>query len=217
MSGYVVQRNNMVDTQIVANGVTDERLIQAFRDVPRERFVPSANRPIAYAEAEAGIVHGRSLLAPRTFAKLLQLADIKPSDSVLDVGCATGYSTAILARTAQRVVGLEQDADLVRIAVETLHDCGVANATVAQGSLVEGYRAAAPYDVIVLEGAFEQTPERLLSQLADGGRLVGVARKGAQGHAIVYLKEPKRVGRSIGFDASAPLLAGFGQPAGFVF
>src|ERR1700722_12903694 len=153
MPDYAVPRINMVDAQILANGVTDERLIQAFRDVPRERFVPSAKRSVAYADAEIEIVQGRSLLAPRTFAKLLQLAEIGPGDSVLDVGCTTGYSTAVLSRIARRVIGLEEDADLVRIAIDVLHNCDAGNASIVQGPLTGGNRASAPFDVIVLEGA----------------------------------------------------------------
>lgn len=217
MPDYVVQRLNMVDSQVLANGVTDDRLLQAFREVPRERFVPSAKRPVAYAEAEIEVVPGRSLLAPRTFAKLLELAEIEPSDSVLDVGCATGYSTALLARIARRVIGLEQDADLVRIAVETVHGCGAENASVVQGPLPDGFRAAAPFDVVIVEGAFERSPENLLAQLKEGGRLVGILQNAQQGQAVLYLKEPGRIGRRIGFDASAPVLGGFRQPAGFIF
>jgi protein-L-isoaspartate(D-aspartate) O-methyltransferase len=217
MSDYGIPRLNMVDAQIVANGVTNEHLIAAFRAIPRERFVPSAKRSVAYAENEIEVVPGRSLLAPRTFAKLLQLAELEPSDSVLDVGCATGYSTAVLSRVSRRVIGLEQDADLVRIAVETVHGYGAKNASVVQGSLADGYRAGAPFDVIVLEGAFEQSPEKLLAQLAEGGRLVGICRNGAEGQAVLYLKETGRIGRRVGFDASAPILSGFKQPAGFIF
>ncbi|HTT82681.1 MAG TPA: protein-L-isoaspartate O-methyltransferase [Rhizomicrobium sp.] len=217
MPDYVVQRLNMVDSQVLANGVTDERLIEAFRNVPRERFVPSARRPVAYADAEIEIVRGRSLLAPRTFAKLLQFAEIQPSDSVLDVGCATGYSTAVLARISRRVIGLEYDADLVRIAVEALHECGARNASVVQGPLPDGYRGGAPFDVIIVEGGFQRSPEHLIAQLAEGGRLVGILQDEEHGRAILYLKEPGRVGRRIGFDASAPVLSGFRQPAGFVF
>ncbi len=217
MPDYAVQRINMVDSQVLANGVPDGRLVEALRDVPRERFVPSAKRSVAYADAEIEVVHGRWLLAPRTFAKLLELAEIEPSDSVLDVGCATGYSTAILARISGRVIGLEQDADLVRIAVEAVHDFGCRNASVVQGSLTHGVRAAAPFDVIIVEGAFERSPDNLLAQLAVGGRLVGILQNAEQGHAVLYLKEPERMGRRIGFDASAPVLAGFRQPAGFIF
>jgi protein-L-isoaspartate(D-aspartate) O-methyltransferase len=217
MPDYRVQRLNMVDSQVLANGVTDTPLIEAFREVSRERFVPPNRQSVAYADAEIEIVRGRSLLAPRTFAKLLQLADIQPSDSVLDVGCGTGYSTAVLARLSRRVIGLEQDADLVRIAEEALRACGAGNATLIQGSLAEGYRAAAPFSVIVVEGGFEQIPDRLFGQLAEGGRLVGILRNVAQGQAMLYLKESGRVGSSVGFDASAPVLSAFRRPAGFVF
>ena len=217
MPDYAVQRLNMIDSQILANGVTDASVVEAFRQVPRERFVPSAMRSIAYADAEIEVVHGRSLLAPRTFAKLLQLAEIQPSDSVLDVGCATGYSTAVLALICRRVIGLEQDADLLRIASEVLHECGTRAASVAQGALPEGIRAAAPFDVIVVEGAFERRPDNLLAQLTEGGRLVGILQNSHQGHAVIYLKEPGRTGYRIGFDASAPVLSAFRQPAGFIF
>jgi protein-L-isoaspartate(D-aspartate) O-methyltransferase len=215
MPDYFVQRHNMVDSQILANGVTDARLLEAFREIPRERFVPPAKRAVAYADAEIEIVHGRSLLAPRTFAKLLQLAEIQPSDIVLDVGCATGYSTAVLSQIPRRVIGLEQDADLVRVAAEALHDYG--NASVTQGALPGGCRAGAPFDLIVVEGAFERDPESLIAQLSEGGRLVGILQNRDRRHAVIYLKEVGRVGRRMAFDASAPVLNGFREPTEFVF
>ncbi|MGH6878209.1 MAG: protein-L-isoaspartate O-methyltransferase family protein [Rhizomicrobium sp.] len=217
MPDYAAQRHTMVALQILADGVTDERLLASFRDVPRERFVPAEKRSVAYADAPIELVHKRWLLEPRTFSKLLQLAEIRPSDSVLDVGCTTGYSTAVLAKIARRVVGLEEDADLVRIASDTLRETGILNASIAQGALVEGNRAGAPFDVIIIEGAIEQTPQKLLAQLAEGGRMVAISRRDAQGHAILFLKEPDRLGRRIAFDAWAPVLSGFRQPAGFMF
>jgi protein-L-isoaspartate(D-aspartate) O-methyltransferase len=207
----------MIDSQIFANGVTNVRLLEAFRKVPREQFLPPTKRSVAYADAEVEVAHGRSLLAPRTFAKLLQLAEIQPTDSVLDVGCATGYSTAILSRISNRVIGLEQDADLVRIASETLYECGEGNASVMQGALPDGNRGGAPFDVIVVEGAFEQNPERLIAQLSEAGRLVGILQNEEERHAVIYFKERGDVARKIGFDASAPVLNGFRQPAGFTF
>ncbi|HEX4078392.1 MAG TPA: protein-L-isoaspartate O-methyltransferase [Rhizomicrobium sp.] len=217
MPDFVAQRQNMVASQVHADGVVDESLLASFGEVPRERFVPAEKRCIAYADAAIELVHRRWLLAPRTFAKLLQLAEIEPTDSVLDVGCATGYSTAVLAKVARRVVGLEEDADLVRIASEALHGSGLANVSVVQGALAEGNRAAAPFDVIIVEGAIEQTPQTLLSQLAEGGRLAAVFQRNGLGQAILYLKEQNRVGHRMGFDASAPVLNGFRQAAGFVF
>jgi protein-L-isoaspartate(D-aspartate) O-methyltransferase len=135
---------------------------------------------------------------------------------VLDVACGTGYSAAVLARLAAEVVALEQDADLVRIASELL-----ANATgkveVVQGGLIEGVKGQAPFDVIFVNGAIEQTPDALLGQLAEGGRLVTVMRESGQTRAWLFVKQNGQVGRRPDFDADVPLLAGFKKAMGFVF
>lgn len=217
MPDYAGQRLTMVASQVLPSGATDERLLGAMGEIPRERFVPADKRSIAYADAPLEVVNRRWLLAPATFARLVQLAQIAPDDRVLDVGCTTGYSTAVLAKLARRVVGLEEDADLVRIASECLHGMQVGNAQVVQGALADGHRAENPYDVILVEGAMEEEPERLLAQLAEGGRLVGILQRETQGHGILYLKERGQTGRRVAFDATAHVLAGFREPAGFVF
>jgi protein-L-isoaspartate(D-aspartate) O-methyltransferase len=148
---------------------------------------------------------------------MLQLAEIAPTDNVLDVGCMTGYSSAILARIAARVTALESDADLVRVAAEMLPAVGAANATVVQGDLAEGHKAKAPYDVIFVNGAIEVRPAALLAQLTEGGRLVAVMKSGAQGHATVFLKDKGQIGSRAGFDADAQILPGFREKVGFVF
>ena len=124
MPDYTAQRTNMVELQVRANDVTDIRIHEAMRDVPRERFVPAAKRGIAYADVPVEVVPNRYLLEPRTFSKLIQLAQIAATDSVLDVGCVTGYSTAVIARLAARVIALEQDADLVRVASDMVPAVG---------------------------------------------------------------------------------------------
>jgi len=217
MSNYALQRFNMVETQVRPNDVTDPRIHAALLDVERERFVPTARRAIAYADTAVEVSPGRYLPDPRTFSKLLQLAAIQPSDKALDVGCATGYSTAVLARLAKSVVALEQDADLVRIAAETVPAVGASNATVVQGGLTEGYKAKAPYDIIFINGAVEAVPDSLLGQLAEGGRLVAIVRQGAQGRAQLFVREKGRVGSREDFDSGTPLLAGFRKVVGFVF
>jgi protein-L-isoaspartate(D-aspartate) O-methyltransferase len=215
MPDFLTQRLNMVEAQVRANDVTDPRIQDAMREVAREQFVPSAKRGIAYADAAIEVVRGRYLLEPRTFAKLLQLANVAADDRVLDVACATGYSTAVLARLCKSVIGLEQDADLVRVATETL--AGIKNVTVVQGSFIEGAREHAPYDVIFLNGAIEVVSDALLAQLADGGRLVTVVQEGALARAHLFLREHGRVGHRVAFDAAAPLLAGFKETVGFIF
>jgi protein-L-isoaspartate(D-aspartate) O-methyltransferase len=208
-------RFNMVETQIRPADVTDPRVLAVLNAVPRERFVPRASVALAYADVPVAIAPGRYLLDPRSFAKLLQLAEIGPEDRVLDVGCGTGYSAAVLARLAGEVIALEQDADLVRVASELLANA-VGKVEVVQGGLVEGVKGQAPYDVIFVNGAVEQIPETLLAQLAEGGRLVTFLKDG-QSRAWLFLKEKGQVGKRPDFDADVPVLAGFRKAVGFVF
>jgi protein-L-isoaspartate(D-aspartate) O-methyltransferase len=209
-------RFNMIEAQIRTSAVTDVRIHAAMGEVARERFVPTASRALAYADVPVPVAPGRFLLDPRTFAKLLQLARVTADDRVLDVGCATGYSAAVLGRMAKSVVALEQDADLVRIASDALAGAP-GSVVVTQGALIEGFKAGAPYDVILVDGAIEQAPETLLSQLAEGGRLVAVITQGTQGRAHLFLKENGVIGQRPDFDASVPLLAGFKKAVGFIF
>jgi len=208
-------RFNMIEAQIRTNNVTDVRIHAALDAVMRERFVPSTKQALAYADVPVEIAPGRYLLDPRSFAKALQLVRVTAEDKVLDVGCGTGYSSAVLGRLARAVIALEQDADLVRVAAGLLE--GLANVQITQGALIEGFKDGGPYDVIFVNGAIEAQPDTLLSQLAEGGRLVAFVQKGAQGRATLYLKEQGRVGHREDFDANVPLLAGFKKHLGFVF
>jgi protein-L-isoaspartate(D-aspartate) O-methyltransferase len=208
-------RFNMIEAQIRTNDVTDVRIHAALGAVERERFVPSAKKALAYADVPVEIAPGRYLLDPRSFAKALQLAEITADDLVLDVGCGSGYSSAILARLAKNVVALEQDADLVRLASGLLER--EPNIQVTQGALIEGFKGGGLYDVIFVEGAIEAEPATLLSQLEEGGRLVTFEQSGAQGRAVLYIKDHGQVGRRAAFDAFVPLLAGFKKHVGFIF
>lgn len=208
-------RFNMIEAQIRPADVTDVRIHAAMGAVAREKFVPSAAQALAYADVPVAVAPGRYLLDPRSFAKLVQLAAIGPEDRVLDVGCATGYSSAVLARLAGEVVALEQDADLVRVASGLLANVQ-GKVELVQGGLVEGVRGHAPFDVIFVNGAIEQVPDTLLSQLAEGGRLVAVLKDG-QSRAWLYVKENGQIGRRPDFDADVPVLAGFKKAMGFIF
>jgi protein-L-isoaspartate(D-aspartate) O-methyltransferase len=208
-------RFNMIEAQVRANDVTDVRIHAALNAVMREKFIPTAKRALAYADVPVEIVPGRYLLDPRSFAKAIQLARITAEDKVLDVGCGTGYSSAVLGRLARTVVALEQDADLVRIASGLLEN--QPNVQITQGALIEGFKDGGLYDVIFVNGAIEAQPDTLLSQLAEGGRLVAFLQSGAQGRATLYLKEQGRVGHRGDFDANVPLMAGFKKHVGFIF
>jgi protein-L-isoaspartate(D-aspartate) O-methyltransferase len=223
MTDFAAARRMMVDGQVRTNDVTDLRLQAAMLELPREIFVPRDKAALAYVDLDipvregASSVPARRLLKPMVLAKLIHAAEIGPQDRVLDVGCATGYSTAVLARLASAVVALEQDAALAGVAVENLRAVGGANATVVTGPLTEGWSAQAPYDVILVNGAIEIAPAKLLAQLKDGGRLVCVQGRGPASKAMLYRKGGGAVsGRPI-FDAAAPLLPGFAELPAFVF
>jgi len=213
---FALARRMMVDGQVRTSDVTNLDLIAAMLEVPRERFVPSRNADIAYLDRDVPLDNGsRQLLKPMVLAKLIQAADVRTGDRVLDLACATGYSTAILSRLAASVVALEEDVDLAQKATQNLKH--VANVTVVQGPLAGGWPERAPYDVILLNGKSEVVPQDICRQLSDGGRLVGVVGEGVVGKAMIYLSEGGDVsGRPI-FDAAAALLPGFAKPPAFVF
>jgi len=209
------QRANMVATQLRTNDVTDTRLIKAILSVPREDFVPASLVPLAYMEGCISLGKSRVLLDLRSFGKMAQLAAIGPSDRVLDVGCGTGYSTAVLAQLAAHVTGLEQEHAFAEIA--STHVRGAANAEIACSRMSEGLPARAPFDVILLNGAIEHRPDALTAQLAEGGRLVCIVKDGAAGHARLFLKEGGAVGERDAFDAQVPVLPGFEKVRSFAF
>jgi protein-L-isoaspartate(D-aspartate) O-methyltransferase len=214
------QRINMVESQVRPSDITDRRIIRAMLEVPREAFVPSSLRALAYMDGAVPVVDGaeaaRCLLAPRTFAKLAQLAEIGPDAIVLDVGCATGYSTAVLARLAKSVVAVEVNAELTARARETLSRLGVTNALVLDGELPKGAPMQAPFDAILLEGAVACMPEKLLGQLKDAGRLAAIATDGVFGRANVWRRTGKLFDARPAFDAGAPVLPGFARRPHFV-
>jgi protein-L-isoaspartate(D-aspartate) O-methyltransferase len=210
-------RRLMVDGQIRTADVTDAALLDALRTVPREQFLPPALAPLAYLDADIPLGKGRALLRPMVLAKLIQAAPISAGARILDVGCATGYSAAILARLGAFVVALEEDADLAAAATAALAAVGAINAQVVVGPLVAGWRAGAPYDGILLNGAAEVVPEVLGDQLKPGGWLIGVGGRPPACKGMVYrVTEGCLVGRPI-FDAAATSLPGFRAPPSFVF
>jgi protein-L-isoaspartate(D-aspartate) O-methyltransferase len=156
-------------------------------------------------------------MKPMVLAKLLQAAEIGETDRVLIVGCATGYSAAVIEHLAGSVVALEQDPGLAQLARDNLQALGARNATVVTGPLVGGWPAGAPYDVILLDGAVEDVPQALLRQLKDGGRLLGVLGRAPLSKAIMFLSTGVESSSRPIFDATAPALPGFAKPAAFVF
>ncbi|MBZ9659676.1 protein-L-isoaspartate O-methyltransferase [Mesorhizobium sp. ESP-6-4] len=217
------RRVKMVDGQIRTTDVTSAPLIEAMLTVPREAFVGAGQQDLAYIDEDIRISDGangsgaRYLMEPSPLAKLLQLAEIDASDSVLDVGCGTGYSAALLSRLARSVVALESDAALAEAAKSTLSSLGCQNVTVVTGPLPQGQAAKGPYNVIFIGGSVEEVPQALLDQLAEDGRLVAVEGRGNSGVARLFVKAGGVVTGRRAFNAAIKPLPGFERAHAFEF
>jgi protein-L-isoaspartate(D-aspartate) O-methyltransferase len=197
------------------------------RALPRQRFVPPKLAGLAYIDEAIEVfpaidgAPARFLLAPMVLARLVQLAAIEPQDNVLDIGCATGYSTAVLASLGRRVIGLEPEPELASAARDSLRALGIDNAEIVEGPLNAGFPGSAPYDVIVLNGSTPEVPASLLAQLAQGGRLVVVlsarANQASQGRAFLFIRVGTELSGLPHFDAGARPLPGFAPESCFSF
>jgi protein-L-isoaspartate(D-aspartate) O-methyltransferase len=221
MSGFSAARQNMVDGQVRPSDVTDRRILDAMLAVPREVFVPEDRRALAYLDLDVEVSESASikrfLIKPAVTAKMLQAADIKAGDSVLVVGCATGYLAALAARLAARVTATESDPALAVKAKDILTQCEVPNVTVRSGAAAEGDPVDAPYDVIILNGATEIAPEVLYRQLKEGGRLVGVFAASRPQRAVIVTRSHGDFGNRTLFDTTVPVLPGLERLPEFVF
>ena len=207
----------MVESQLRPNRVTDPALLEALAAVPRELFVPATLRSVAYVDEDIPLGHGRFLMEPMIFGRLLELAAVRPSDAALVIGAGTGYDAAVLARIAGRVVALESDGELARQAAQRLQDLGAANVALIEGPLTEGAPRQAPFDVILFDGAIERVPAAILDQLAEGGRLAAVVRTAGIGRATLMTRQSGILASRAAFDAAVPSLPGFEVEAAFVF
>ena len=211
---FEAMRRAMVESQLRTTGVNDPRVVAAMAEVPRERFVPVERRALAYIDRPIALGSGRALNIPEATGLLLTAAAVRASDKVLLVGAASGYTAALLEKLAADVVALEEDSGLLTFARENLSGSRV---ELVEGSLNQGWAAAAPYDLIVLDGLIEQVPDALVEQLADNGRLAcAILDRGASRLAV-----GRKSGAGFGFDMfadceSAPL-PGFSRPKSFVF
>ncbi|MDE4131809.1 protein-L-isoaspartate O-methyltransferase [Phaeobacter sp. QD34_3] len=209
MTDFAERRRMMVDTQIRPSDVTKYPIIEAMLAVPRESFVPDAQREAAYADQNLDLDTGRVLLEPRTLAKILDALDIQNDELVLDVACGLGYSTAVTARMAQMVIGVEEDETMGGDAQAQLSEAGADNAIVHIGPMADGAAEHGPYDVILVQGGVEEVPAALLEQLRDGGRIAAIFMSGALGEVKIGYKTGDQLSWRFAFNAGAPVLPGF--------
>lgn len=218
MPDMSLARLHMVEGQVRTNDVTDARIIELMSRIERERFVPAEKQNLAYADLCVELKPGRFMTDPRSFAKLLQALDIKEGDRVLDIACASGYSSAVLSGLSADVTALEEDEELAKLAASALRACpklGRLNGVV--GPLKAGAPAHAPYDVIFVNGAVEEIPKAWVDQLKEGGRMGVIVKNGPIGKANFCVRKAGTLGQRVVFDATVSVLPGFERTRSFVF
>ncbi len=214
MSDFAARRVMMVDTQVRPSDVTKYPVIGAMLAVPREAYVPPALREAAYVGENLALAPGRVLMEARTLAKMLDFLDIRANELVLDVGAGLGYSAAVIAQMAEAVVAVETD-PMAAEAQATLAAERVDNVAVITADLAAGSARHAPFDVIVIDGGVEVVPEALTDQLRSGGRICALFMQGALGTVRIGTKTADGMVWRDAFNATAPVLPGFGRKRAF--
>ena len=216
----IIAKKNMIHSQLLPNKVTDEKLLQVFNTVPRENFVPKNLENIAYTDEDIAIGQGQYLREPLITARLIQAANIKKSDIVLDIGCGSGYSSAILSHLAATVIGIEENSAIAEDAEEILKEMDICNVAIINTDVQAGYKEQAPFNVILINGSILHVPSYITDQLAEGGRLLTViahSKNTNNGKAILMKKEKGNIKTTYLFDAATPPLLGFEEKEFFTF
>jgi protein-L-isoaspartate(D-aspartate) O-methyltransferase len=219
---YTDARNNMVDSQIRPNRVTDPRVLDAMRSLPREQFVPPHLSAVAYIDEDLPLGGGRVLLEPLLTARLVQSARVKPGERVLMVAAGTGYGAAVMAACTTNVTALEEDDALMAIALRVLPRVA-ASVHLVNGRLAAGLPGEKLWDAIVIEGAVAAIPDTFAGQLSPHGRLVTIVRPAGAPTGRLVLAEP--VATAAGhrlrsrelFDSATPLIPSLVPAPSFVF
>lgn len=205
-------RKNMVDCQILTNGVYDERLLEAFQTIPREIFVPDRKKTYAYIDEDIEFAPGRYLLEPCVQARLIQALGLDKDKAVLDVGTGTGYSAAILSMVAKTVIALESDAELAGQGAANLDTLGLYNVAYLCEDIQDFGQIHAPYPAICINGAVEEIPEAAFQALDISGKLACVVKQRGHvmGKAVLYEKIGEgKMSKSFLFECATPYLKGF--------
>jgi protein-L-isoaspartate(D-aspartate) O-methyltransferase len=211
-------RYYMIEQQIRPWNVEDSAVLELLAQVKREDFVQLAHKSVAFADMALPLPGGQQMLAPRVQARLVQDAAVKPTDKVLEIGTGSGYTTALLAKLAQRVISLEIQPEVADMARANLHRAGIHNVEVRQTDGSQGAAADAPFDVILLGGSVAEIPQALLSQLKIGGRLVAIVGDEPIMHAqVVTRTSDTNFTSEDKWDDNAPRLQNFPQPSSFKF
>ncbi len=207
---FRIARKNMVNCQLKPNKVNNNEIINAFLEVPREIFLKKEHVKHAYLDENLNISKDRVLLNPVTYGRLIQSLEIKKNETVLNIASGIGYGVVIISYLANTVLGIESDKKLVEDSTNILLNLNVNNAAIIKGNFNEGFSKQAPYDAILIEGAVEKVPDKILNQLSDRGRLATVeSSKGGYGQAVLYERINNNFIKNVLFDTYLPILNAF--------
>ena len=212
-------RKNMVENQIRANKVTSLNVINAFLDVPREKFVPDALQEISYVDEDIQLSRNRFMMKPMILARLFQSLNLKGNENILHVGSNSGYGSAILSRMCSSVISLESDKKLFETSIHTFSNMGFDNVVPLHGSMENGVEKEAPFDIIFIEGSIETEPKSLFGQLNENGKLIAIIRPAniKIGKAKLFFKISNEIGLENLFDAQVSKLSIFKSKTKFSF
>jgi protein-L-isoaspartate(D-aspartate) O-methyltransferase len=205
------ERLRMVDYQIAARDVNDERVLSAMREIPRHLFVPEPYRSAAYQDSPLPIGQGQTISQPYIVAKMTELLAVSPEDTVLEIGTGSGYQAAILGKLAREVITLERIPEVAEMAMKNLESLGISNVRVVVTDGTEGYPEKAPYNAILVTASTPEVPRPLMDQLAEGGRLVApVGSRDLQELVRLVRKGGDFIRESYGGVVFVPLLGKYG-------
>ena len=216
---FKIARKNMVENQIRANKVTSLNVINAFLDVPREKFVPDALQEISYVDEDIQLSRNRFMMKPMILARLFQSLNLKGNENILHVGSNSGYGSAILSRMCSSVISLESDKKLFETSIHTFSNMGFDNVVPLHGSMENGVEKEAPFDIIFIEGSIETEPKSLFGQLNENGKLIAIIRPAniKIGRAKLFFKISNEIGLENLFDAQVSKLSIFKSKTKFSF
>ena len=216
---FKLARKNMVENQIRANKVTSLNVINAFLDVPREKFVPDALQEISYVDEDIQLSRNRFMMKPMILARLFQSLSLKGNENILHVGSNSGYGSAILSRMCSSVISLESDKKLFETSIHTFSNMGFDNVVPLHGSMENGVEKEAPFDIIFIEGSIETEPKSLFGQLNENGKLIAIIRPAniKIGKAKLFFKISNEIGLENLFDAQVSKLSIFKSKTKFSF
>tara|TARA_Y100000590_G_scaffold470698_1_gene667960 strand:- start:5544 stop:6215 length:672 start_codon:yes stop_codon:yes gene_type:complete len=202
-------RINMVNNQLKPCGINNQSILNIFSEVPRELFLSYGQEANFYSDnivffSKKKKIENRYMLSPSIFARMLQIAEIKAEEKVLDIGCLTGYSTVVLSKLCKNVVGIDNDQDLIDTAIQSAKKMEAKNIKFHLNSLKKGCPSGSKYDLIFINGAVDFIPDELEGQLTKNGRLVCIFFENKIGRVCVFKKSSQATDKINFFEVSVP-------------